>query len=79
MTDMTQIPVGEAALVRRINRRLHQRGQQMFKTRSHAATRDVGDWFVVDLRQSSVSDARIELESYARKLEALAHWERLAV
>ena len=79
MTDSKQIAVEEAALVRRVNRRLAHKGMQMFKARSHAATREAGPWFIVDLRQSSVTHSRLELESAARDLGALSRWECLAV
>jgi hypothetical protein len=36
-------------------------------------------WYVVDLRQSSVTDSQLKLEECARKLGALERWERLAV
>lgn len=78
MTDTsTQIAVDQATLLRRVNRRLARRGQQMFKARSHAAT-NAGPWFIVNLHGSCVTDSCVELESYARKLEALAQWEVLA-
>jgi hypothetical protein len=66
----TQIPVAQAAVVKRVNRRLAP-DRHIYKSGA--------GWYVVDLRQSHVTDAGVELESYARRLEALERWERLAV
>jgi hypothetical protein len=70
MTEMTdKIPVGQAAVVKRVQRRLAP-NLHMYKSG--------GAWYVVDVKRSHVTDARVELESYARRLEALEGWECLA-
>jgi hypothetical protein len=69
MTE-TKIPVGQAAVVKRCQRRLGP-DMRLYKSRD--------GWYVVDVKRSHVTDSQLELESYARRLEALERWERLDV
>jgi hypothetical protein len=65
-----QIPVGQAAVVKRVNRRLAP-DRHIYKNSD--------GWYVVDLRRSHVTDAGVELEGFARRLNVLELWECLAV
>ena len=70
MTEMTdKIPIGQAAVVKRVNRRLDP-DRHIYKSSA--------GWYVVDVKRSHVTDAGVELESFARRLEALEGWECLA-
>jgi hypothetical protein len=73
----TLISIDRQAVLRRVNRRLKARGEQMFRTRGQRAAREVGEWFVVNLKKSSVTGSGLELEACARQLGALRAWERL--
>jgi hypothetical protein len=64
--------IDKRALLARINRRLQKRGEQMFRTRGARS-----GWFVVSLSEGSVVSSRLDLETHARRLGAIAEGERL--
>jgi hypothetical protein len=75
--EATLISIDRQAVLRRVNRRLRERGQQMFRSRSERAAREVGDWYIIDFKKSSVTGSGLQLEECARQLGALRAWERL--
>ena len=81
--DDELVPVGEYALIRRINRILKKRALdghkecQLLKThgRDEEKMRRVGEFYVVSKR--SVVRKGVHLETFAREQGALAPWEAL--
>ena len=64
----------EHALIQRLNRKLKP-NQQLKTSRTEQSKVDLGKYFIVD--QSTVTAKHVDLEKWARKLEALQPWEQL--
>jgi len=71
--ELTSV-VDRRALLARINRRLEPHGQRMFRVRG-AAER----WFIVNLKQSTVTHSKDDLLDCARRLGAIREGEEVAV
>jgi hypothetical protein len=72
-----QIAIHRQALLARVNRYLRKqgRGERLFRARGERASKQVGNWFLVNSK--AVTGERLELEPVARKLGVLRPWERL--
>ena len=69
--------IDKRALLARVNRRLlKQRGEWMFRIRGQAAE---PRWFIVDLKQSTVTHSKDDLLACARRLGAIRPEEEVAV
>jgi hypothetical protein len=71
-----KIEISERALFQRVQRRLGSSGDTLKVPRGERMRRELGPYYVVNSR-STITDSRINLESYARKLGALQPWEAL--
>ena len=69
-------PVTERALAQRINRALAKEGQALHANRS--TERDIGGWYIVDLRHNRIEATHVELETLGRELGVMKPWECLA-
>ena len=78
MTARKTVPVGERALIARINRKLKQQGEKLKKLRGERWASDLGYFYIVNETLNSVEAQHVNLEEMARELGALAEWERLA-
>lgn len=76
-----KVPVGEKALLMRINRKLKQDGEQVRKARSEKASYEVGDFFRVDYSDSRhgghLVEKNVDLEKLGTELGVLHPWESL--
>jgi hypothetical protein len=70
----TKYPVGERALILRINRRLKASGRMLHVARGARAEQQLGHFFIVDDRNNIVAH-NVDLTELARKLGALKPWE----
>jgi hypothetical protein len=73
-----RIPVSQAALLRRINRRLVVNGEKLRRTRGKKAVAQMGSWHVLDIRARRVVDGHVDIEELAREIGVLREWEFLA-
>jgi hypothetical protein len=70
------IPVAKKALLKRINSRLRNRGQRLY--RAWGQSRAFGPWFLIDVVERKAVRTGLELEGVGRECGALKGWERLA-
>jgi hypothetical protein len=74
-----KIAVSERALIGRINRKLRDDDEVLKTSRSEAARREYGPYYILNTRMNIIPGyARIDLEELARELECLQPWEELA-
>lgn len=74
-----RVPVSARALIQRINRKLASQNERLLASREGSRSfQDLGRFYVVDTRVNGVVEKDVDLETRARKLDALAAWERLA-
>ena len=78
MTTKTTVPVGERALIARINRKLKPEGEKLKKLRGERWLNDLGQYYVIDVTQNSLLHPDVDLEGFARECGALEDWEHLA-
>jgi hypothetical protein len=81
----SRVPVGERALIARINRRLKEEDRQLRRARGFYDSQgywnedtDLGRYYIIDWRRNFVVDKCIDLEECGRSCGALAAWECLA-
>lgn len=74
---MEKLPVSQQALIKRINRKLKQDGQQLKKARGERWKSTTGDYFIVDINRNYIVETHIDLEKYGRKIGALEAYEGL--
>ncbi len=72
---MQKVPVQRAALLARLNRRLAKDGRRVYRSRSVAMRKAVGDWAIFD--DHAIVRKGVDLEVLARELDVLAEWETL--
>jgi hypothetical protein len=70
---MTQITM--EALVKRINRKLAHKREQLKKTRGADAWNDVGDYFVLDVERNLIVVTHLNPENLGRELGVLKRTE----
>jgi hypothetical protein len=75
----TKVPLSERALIARINRQLKSEGRQLKKKRGGWRNDISGPYYILDLGVVAGAQAhsRIDLEKFARKLDAVAEYEEL--
>ncbi len=78
MTAKTTVPVGERALIARINRKLKPEGEKLKKLRGERWLNDLGQYYVVNEHFNRVEQQHVDLEELARACGALEAWEHLA-
>ena len=76
MTRGQKARVTVLAVRRRANRKLAADGLQLKATRGGQRKGEV-DYLLLDLKRNSVTPLKQSLESYARKIGALADWEEI--
>jgi hypothetical protein len=72
------VPVGEHALIQRINRALAKEGEKLKKARTVRVSTSVGDFFIVDLQRNVVAYPDVDLEDLGRELKVLKPYEHFA-
>jgi hypothetical protein len=77
-TEDLKSPVSTPALVARINRQLSKHEQTLRKNRSERWSRDLGRWYIVNLRFNHVASAHQSLDRLGREMGVLQPWERWA-
>ena len=71
-------PISERALAARVSRRLSKDGERLKACKEDSrAFNSLGRYYVVDIERNVVTDRRIDLEAFARKLGVLQAWEKL--
>ena len=71
----TKIPITRRALIQRINRALQQRDEQLRAARGPRQQRELGDYWILDLRKRCVASKNIDPEKLARELGVLQPYE----
>lgn len=72
------VPVSERALFARVNRKLAKEGQMLRRCKeSSRAFSELGHLYIVDTHTNTIIALNCDLESLAREVGAIAHWERL--
>ena len=81
----SRVPVGERALIARINRRLKEQDRQLRRARGFYDDRgswhedtNLGRFYIIDLRRNFAVDKCVDLEECGRSCGALAAWECFA-
>jgi hypothetical protein len=74
---VVRVPVSQAALLRRVNRKLAAEGKQLRRTRGTRAIVELGIWHVIDSERGLVAESSVEVESLARRIGVLREWELL--
>ena len=72
----TAVPLTQRALLKRVNRHLAQRGEQLYKAKQYARSR-VGCYYVINTESSVVTGVFVDLEACARQLGVLRSWEEI--
>jgi hypothetical protein len=75
--DKGKIILDERTVVQRINRRLKASGEQLKVPRGKAVDQ-IGAYYVISVKQQTITHRGDDLEAFARKLGALQPWETLA-
>ena len=70
-------PVTLRATIQRINRKLKPDLCSLRKTRGVRAKMEFGEYHVIDYNINGIVQSDVDVESYARELEALHDWERV--
>lgn len=73
---LKKVPVGQRAIIQRINRKL-PKFQQLRKLRGTRWLADLGEFYIIDHNRNTIVDAHVNLEKLARKLDALSPSEAL--
>ena len=69
--------ITERALLQRINRRLKQDAEQVRTARGDQAERDVGRYYIVNMKRNSIESMHVHLEKLGRELGVMQPWEEL--
>jgi hypothetical protein len=73
-----KIKITERALFQRINRKLHQQGENLRTARSQKVEASAGHHYIVDAKRKAVSADHVDLEKLGRKLGVIQPWEEVA-
>jgi hypothetical protein len=73
-TKRTKVPVGERALLQRLNRALAKDGQKICKSRGS----ELGPYYTVDLARGAVVTKELDIIRFAREVGILREWEAVA-
>jgi hypothetical protein len=65
------------ALIQRLNRVLTKDGLLLKKTKGTRAQKQLGDYFLIDVKRNFVAEMRVDLERLGRKRGVLAAWEKV--
>ncbi|HTV59602.1 MAG TPA: hypothetical protein VMJ93_12095 [Verrucomicrobiae bacterium] len=72
-----RVSVTERALMQRINRKLHEEGRCVKKTRGERAWTELGACYVLDCEGNYIVEHHVDVEDLGRELEVLRDWEVL--
>ncbi len=75
MTAMYPTPITEAALLKRINRKLAHKGEVVKKARGARERQDLGVYYLVDERANVLVAWHVDLPQLGRELGVLAPTE----
>lgn len=78
-TKAKGVPVTIRALVQRINRKLAADGEILKASRGERARKDLGEYFVLNVRAGTVTKPAADPEGLGRRLGVLRTWEHLVV
>lgn len=76
MTPKALVPVSKRALVQRINRKLAAE-DKILRASVGAQAADLGAYYTIDTNRNAITGKSIDLETYGRKIGALADFEKL--
>jgi len=74
---MSHVPVSEAAVLKRLNRRLQDEGARGQIVRKNRAAGMGPTWFHIDRDEGRVIEAFDDLEAFAREQGVLEAWEHI--
>jgi hypothetical protein len=77
MKTATKVLVSRRALLQRLNRVLTEAHLLLKKTKGSRMKKQLGDYYLIDLRRNALVDKDVSLEALGRKHAVLAAWERL--
>ena len=69
--------VSQKAVVQRINRKLWPEGV-LRMSRSVIMRKQIGRYYILDVRRESIARRDVDIESLGRELKALQPWETIA-
>ena len=76
--QLAKVPISRRALIGRINRRLRGDDLCLKTTRGEGrARRELGEYYVINVRYGGIVWANVDLESEGREHGALRDWEEL--
>jgi len=74
---LPKVPLGERALIQRINRKLAKDGQVLKKLRGERWRTDLGEYYVVDLANNALKTWHVDLVAFAKELQVISPWEEV--
>ena len=74
-----KVPVSQRALIQRINRKLRPNHEQVQTARGGRALQNLARYYRINVWRNVVIQSDLDLEGFARELEAMAEWEKLSV
>jgi hypothetical protein len=77
MKTETKVLVSRRALIQRLNRVLAEANLLLKKTKGSRMLKQLGDYYLIDLKQNALVEKNVNLETLGRKHAVLAAWERL--
>jgi hypothetical protein len=72
-----KVPVGERALLQRINRKLAQKDAVLKKLRGDHYLHELGSYYIVNYRFNRIEATAVDPVAFARELMVLAPWEEV--
>ena len=72
-----KVKVAERALIRRINRKLANDQEKLCTTRGDRWRSNLGDYYIVNLYDTTITATNVDPEAMARELGALKQYEEM--
>jgi hypothetical protein len=73
---MDKIILSEAAVIKRINRKIKHDGLCLRKSRVRYRN-ELGDFYLVDVNRNYIDATWVDIEEYGRELSVIKPWEEL--
>src|ERR1017187_9817859 len=73
-----KVRITERALFQRVNRKLHQQGENLRTARTQQVEASMGRHYIVDAKRKAVTADHVDLENLGRKLGLIQPWEEVS-
>jgi hypothetical protein len=77
MRTATKVLVSRRALIQRLNNALAGSNLLLKKTKGGRMKKQLGDYYLIDLKQNALVETDVDMEKLGRKHGVLEPWERL--